>query len=182
MSNIKFKLTPSFCNKWPLIRVTINDIQCWEQYVDVTQTVQINFEPIEKNFVKIEYLNKRQGPDIWDTKLDSQGKIIEDQYCILSDIMIANSRCDFLTHSLVYTDSTKKTHSNLLGFMSRIGYYEFSFPNDIYNWIANQRMISISSSSSHTSALGYFSNPTGANNDPITQSLLTDIRNLIDQI
>lgn len=182
MSNIKFKLTPSFCNNWPLIRVTINGIQCWEQYVDSVQFVEIDFKPIEKNSVKIEYLNKRQGPDIWDTKVDTQGQIVEDQYCILSDIMIANSRCDFLTHSLEYTDSTKKTHSNLLGFMSKIGYYEITFPRDVHGWISDCRnSFAKSPEKGRTSALGYFSNSSNQN-DLVTKTLLTDIKNLLNEI
>lgn len=183
MSSIKFKLTPSFCNSWPLIRVTINGVQYWEKFVDCVQVVEFNFELKEKNSVKIEYLNKQQGPNIWDTKLDDRGQIIEDQYCILSDIMIANSRCDFLTHSLVYTGADGKINSNLLGFMSRIGHYEIAFPKDVYSWIVAKRSeISATSTNAYTSALGYFSNPNGTNNDPVTQSLLVDIRNLLAQI
>lgn len=182
MSNIKFKLTPSFCNSWPLIRVTINGVQHWEQYIESVQTVKIDFELKEKNSIKIEYLNKRQGPDIWDTKLNNQGHIIEDQYCVLSNIIIANSRCDFLTHSLVYIDASGNINSNLLGFMSKIGYYEITFPRDVYKWISDRRnLFAKSPEQGRTSALGYFSNSSDQN-DLVTKTLLTDIKNLLNQI
>jgi hypothetical protein len=133
----RLKLTPSFCNNWPEIRITANNKVLWQDFVTEEQVVNVDFDLENKNTVEIEYLNKRSGPDIWDTKLNDQGNIIEDQYCIVSEIYIAKSRCDFLMFNLDFLRTDGTIDENTNGFMSKKGKFVFVFPKDVYKWIVD---------------------------------------------
>lgn len=181
-SNIKLKLTPSFCNHWPQIRITVNDCVLWENFVEHVQNVEIEFNTIEWNTIKIEYLNKRHGPAYWDTEVDEQGNIVRDQNCILSDILIGNSRCDFLIHNMEFQGLDGTRTSGLNGFMSKQGFFEICFPENIYDWIVDSRFSKIMSNNNRSSSLNYFQNYMANNKDPETELLISEIKQLLKQV
>ena len=98
----QFELTPSYCNNWPKLSVEINNAILWQDFVDNPQSLSFEFDLKPLNKVYIRYLNKQSGPAIWDTEVDSNGNVIKDQYCKLTNFRIANSRCDFLLNDLDY--------------------------------------------------------------------------------
>lgn len=135
----RLKLKSSFCNNWPEIRITANGATLWQDFVVEEKTLDLDFELIEQNSIRIEYLNKRSGPEIWDTAIDENGKITSDQHCVISDIHIANSRCDFILGVLDYNHASGFVEKNVWGFMSQIGHFEITFPKDVYTWIISNR-------------------------------------------
>jgi hypothetical protein len=151
--------------------------------VDHPQRVCVEFEVEHTNHVRIKYLNKRQGPEQWDTIVDNAGKILQDQNCVISEIKIGGSRCDFLLYDLVYHNQhIGSTELGLYGFMSSQGYYEFKFPQDLYAWILDQRRSRMFSSPKKISSLGYWSNYIGNNSDSTATTLTKEIEDLLSQL
>ena len=180
-------LTPSFCNQWPEVQFIVNGTNIWQNHVTEKQIVNLEFDLQEENKVEIVYLNKRAGPDIWDTKIDSENNILEDQNCIASDFFVGGSRCDFLLDSLDFYHDSGVIDKNCNGFMSKIGRFVFNFPKDIYKWVSekrNQFILKQFGESDKESSLSYFENFNQINSELITDllkkidSLLEDISNL----
>jgi hypothetical protein len=181
MTSVEFHILPSFCNAWPLISVEVNGQDLWSNYVDHPQTVTVNFAAKEINCVRIKYLNKRKGPMIWDTIIDEHGKIVQDQNCVISEIKVGGSRCDFLLLDLLYYhEENGTTESGLYGFMSSLGYYEFEFPQDVYSWVSDQRKSRMLKNPKKNSSLDYWTNYMG--DSPATDSLIVEIESLLDQL
>ena len=174
---LEFAATPSFCNSWPEIAVDINGVRTWQGTVDHQQRFRLPMTIQDHNQVYIRYLNKRKGPEIWDTRTDHTGEIVEDQYCVISEIYIARSRCDFLIGNLVYhgEDGTEeRTH----GFMSQRGHLLIEFPRDVYSWILSQRQRQMLQTSKRSSALDYWTNYI-IDADNADQQIITEIKQLL---
>lgn len=175
-------MLPSFCNAWPEIEIEINGQVLWHEFVDRKQTVVLEFELAETNHVYIRYLNKRNGPDVYDTVVDGNGTVIEDQKCELDNFIINRSRCDFLKHSLEFHHNNGKTESNLWGFLSYRGHYHIEFPYQVYSWIIENRKKYIFNHKRATSSLDYWTNYAGDPTDPRTQALIQEVNELLLQI
>lgn len=136
--SVTLELTPQFCNAWPEIEISINGHVCWHEHVANKTHVDLEFELQDHNCIKISYLNKQAGPTVWDTVVDQDGNIIQDQNCIITKIVIDNARCDWLLNSMIWNHVDGRTeHSH--GFMSHRGYTEFEFPSDVYAWVGVSR-------------------------------------------
>jgi hypothetical protein len=175
-------MVPSFCNAWPEIEIEINGKVCWHNFVEYAQTVTLHFDLAPVNHAFIRYLNKQNGPDIYDTVVDIDGKIIQDQKCKLDNFMINRSRCDFLKHSLEYHHDDGRIESNLYGFLSYRGYYQLEFPENVYQWINENRKKYVFDRKKSTSSLDYWTNYVGDPTDPQTQELLHEVNKLLLQI
>lgn len=180
--NLNFHATPSFCNAWPLISVEINGQALWREHVEHPQNIAVEFEPQQLNQVYIRYLNKNQGPEIWDTIVDVDGKILQDQFCIIKDIRVAKSRCDFIVPDLIFHGDDGTTTANLQGFMSQKGHYYFEFPQDVYGWILNKRQEKIFQRPERSSSLDYWTNYIGDNNHSETNRLLLEIKQILHKL
>lgn len=174
---LEFTATPSFCNFWPEIAVDINDTRAWQGTVDQIQRFCLPMDIQEHNQVYIRYLNKRKGPEIWDTRTDSTGQIIEDQNCIISDVYLGRSRCDFLISSLLFHGEDGTTERTF-GFMSQQGHLLIEFPGDVYNWILTQRQSQVLHTSQRSSALDYWTNYI-IGTDHADQQIINDIKQLL---
>jgi hypothetical protein len=183
LATFRATFNPSFCNNWPKIAITINEQIVFCEFIDQKTTVNLDFEIKEQNKILITYLNKRSGPDVWDTEIDQQGNIINDQYCILSDIYLAGSRCDFLIPMMSYYLDSGITQNGLCGFMAYNGHYEIKFPKDIYSWIVESRHKKIKEyySSRGESSLAYFESY-ASNDSQNLEELLTNIDTLIEEL
>jgi len=175
---IEFTATPSFCNFWPDIAVDVNGTRAWQGTIDSTQRLRVPVEFQEQNQVKICYLNKRKGPVIWDTVTDGSGKIIQDQHCIISNINIGRSRCDFLIDNLIFY-GVDGTEERSYGFMSQQGFLLIEFPGNVYDWILNKRQGQTIQNTSRSSALSYWSNYI-IDHDDTNQALIKNIKKLLD--
>lgn len=180
--NLDFHATPSFCNAWPLISVEVNAQELWCDYVDRPQTIAVEFEPQQHNQVYIRYLNKNQGPEIWDTVVDAEGKILQDQFCIIKDVRVAKSRCDFIIYDLIYHGNDGTATANLQGFMSKKGHYCFEFPQDVYGWILHKRQEKIFHRPDRSSSLDYWTNYIGDNSHAEMNKLLLEIKQILNKL
>ena len=180
--NLDFYATPSFCNSWPLVSVEVNGQELWCGYVDSPQIIAVEFKPQEHNQVLIRYLNKNQGPVLWDTVVDAEGKILQDQFCIIKDIRVAKSRCDFIIHDLIYHGDDGTSTDNLHGFMSKRGHYCFEFPQDVYGWILDKRREKIFHQPDRISSLDYWTNYIGDNSHAEMNKLLLEIKQILNKL
>lgn len=180
MNEFCITLDPSFCNNWPQIKIEINNVCAWEGSVEFVQQLKLPFELQPSNHIYVSYLNKRQGPDQWDTLVDDNGKIIADQNCIISNLMIAGSRCDFLVDQLPF-NGNDGTEEYTLGFMSKKGHYHIEFPENVYQWIVANRRKSLLGDDRRSSSLDYWTNYLGDTQDDKIKELLTDIDHLLEQ-
>lgn len=182
--NGKFQvdLIPSFCNAWPEIEIEINGVKLWKNSVDHTQTVILEFDLKPVNQVYIRYLNKRNGPDIYDTEVDDNGNIIADQMCELDNFIIQRSRCDFLKHELEYYRDDNTVQTQPWGFLAYRGHYCFEFPETVHDWIIKNRKKYMLGAKKYSSSLAYWTNYLGDPTDPLTQELLTEIDILLGKI
>lgn len=175
---LEFTATPSFCNNWPEISVEANGVLLWQGTVDHQQRIQLPMQFLENNQVYIRYLNKRKGPTIWDTEISSDGQVIRDQNCVITDISIGRSRCDFLIYQLeFYSLDGGKTKS--YGFMSQQGYFLLEFPGDVYNWVlANRTQSTMDKDEKRKSSLDYYNNYV-IDKDNGDSAILAEIKELL---
>lgn len=151
---IRLDFTPSFCNNWPELAIEANNRSIWHGYVAEKTSLNLMFDSEDTNCVTIKYLNKRNGPDIWDTKINEAGQIVEDQNCVLTDIYINRAKCsDWLIPNIQWKYNNGNTVNNY-GFMDLTGSMSIEFPRDVYNWIIQQRQL-LTPISEKTSSISY---------------------------
>lgn len=175
-------LIPSFCNAWPEIEIEINGVVLWQSAVNHTQTVALEFDLNPINYVYIRYLNKRNGPEDYDTDVDDNGNIIADQMCELDNFIIQKSRCDFLKHELDYYRDDGSVQKQPWGFLAYRGHYYFEFPDTVHNWIIEHRKKYTFNIKKYSSSLAYWTNYLGDPTDVRTQELLNEIEELLKKI
>jgi len=182
--NGKFQvdMIPSFCNAWPEIEIEINGQVLWHNFVDCVQTVSLEFDLAPTNHVYVRYLNKRNGPEIYDTVIDEAGNIVQDQKCELDNFIIGQCRCDFLKHDLEYHCIDGTVQTNAWGFLSYQGSYHIQFPDNVYDWVIDRRKKYLLTPKKQTSSLDYWTNYLGDASDPHTQELLDEIASILEKI
>lgn len=170
-------LLPNFCNQWPKLSITANNTVLWQAYVVEPGRVTVTFTAQESNCVRISYLNKMNGPDVWDTKIDDAGKIIADQNCILTNVLINRARCKWIPAETAWTylDGTTKLN---YGFMDLQGYMEFSFPRDVYQWIIEKRQ-SNGPANTKKSSLDYKSIYIPQHENMESRAIINDIKQML---
>ena len=177
---VELDLLPSFCNNWPELSITVNDCVLWQDYVTEKCRVPITFESQELNCVRISYLNKRNGPDIWDTKMDNNGNIVEDQNCVLKQVLINKARCDWIIANTAWTynnGSDKLNH----GFMDLQGHMDLCFPKDVYHWIIEKRQNNTPANTTKSS-LDYKSIYVPQHENVESRAIIKDIRKLLSTL
>lgn len=177
---ITLHLRSSYCNDWPLIRVSGNQQELWQDRVVQSQVVSARFASRERNSVRIEYLNKRNGPEVWDTVSDGAGNIVQDQHCVIDSVLINGCRCAWLLKKMLYNypdGSTKMVH----GFMDLCGWYEFSFPADVEQWVLDNRRQELPHVSQNSS-LAYETIYIPDNNNEQAARMVEELKILLDQV
>ena len=176
---IKLSLTfeASFCNQWPELEITANDHVIWKGFVEGTQQLILKFVGLDKNHIVLKYLNKQNGPDLWDTTIDDSGNILQDQHCILKQILINDANCEWLISEMPYhyNDGTCK---NNFGYMDLKGYMKFNFPMNVYRWILDHRQ-SIKPSNSRNSSLDYKNIYIPQNENAQLTTVINEIKKLL---
>lgn len=135
---LDFKSSCCYENIWPKIKVIINNENMFEDYVIDFQTINIEFVSLDCNKIEIHYLNKRMGPDTWDTTIDQDGNVIKDQNIILQNLRIDKCRLNFLINQLNFIKvdgSIEKTN----GFMGFPGHLEITVNEPLYDYIQDIR-------------------------------------------
>lgn len=128
----------SACNGWPSILVCINDHEHLRTSVDRYFATTIEFTAEDINHIQIRLYNKCNGPDLWDTKLDENGYIIEDKYCVIESVMVDGMRCPWLIEESAYQFDDGRTEP-LHGWLSQNGCYSWQIPRDVRGWMIENR-------------------------------------------
>lgn len=170
----------SFCNAWPELVVEANDHIMWHDHVQETATVNLRFPALEHNRVMIKYINKRNGPDFWDTEIDDQGRIVRDQHAILTSIRISGARCDWIIDSLLWNYADGRQQANR-GFMDLQGYADIQFPGAVYEWIVEQRQ-SRTINTGKTSALDYKNIYIPSKVNRASLEIIEEIKHMVGQL
>jgi hypothetical protein len=179
------ELYSSFCNAWPKIEIIINDQLLWSDFVVDSQTLLLKFKKQQLNNIKISYLNKRNGPDVYDTIIDQHGNILYDQHCIIKNIFIDQAKISFLINDLEFHALSTGKISNTGGWMTQRGSFNIVFPMDIYDWIINLRNTrnkDVIAKKRPISSLSYYTSYLGDNNNKDTEETIARITNLIENM
>ena len=179
-TTVTLSFKASFCNHWPELQIVANKQTVWQGYIEEQKQITVEFERLPTNNLRIVYLNKQNGPETWDTKMDTDGNILEDQHCILEQILIDRSNCEWLIHKTPYRylDGREKL---TFGFMDLQGYLEFEFPEDVYQWIIEYRQ-SISPSNTKNSSLDYKNFYIPQNQSAETKKIIANIKQLLKEV
>lgn len=172
-------LQSSFCNAWPELEISANGEKVWKDFVKETQKITVEFPGKFSNSLRVSYLNKRQGPDVWDTVVDGDGKILEDQHCILKSILINGAKCDWLVETTPYQYPDQSSKLNF-GFMDGVGHMEFYFPDDVYQWILDYRK-SISPVNARTSSLDYKNIYIPKNENDASLKIINEVKEILEK-
>lgn len=181
--NLRLELESNFYNNWPKIEISINDQVLWSDFIIEQQSIILNFKKQQFNKIKISYLNKRNGPGIYDTLIDKDGNVLQDQYCIIKDAYIDKAKISFLfsINLLEYHLIDGKKLSNIQGWMPQQGYYQIEFPYDTYSWIIgliNKNKMS----EKRQSSLSYFTSYLGNSNNTEIEEIIDKITNMIEKL
>lgn len=177
---IDLTIVPSFCNQWPQLEIEANDQTVWKDYVTQGSTISVDFLAQEQNTVRIKYINKRNGPDVWDTKIDENGAIVEDQHAVLTNIRINRAQANWLIATTEWHYANGEQKQNF-GFMTHQGYMQINFPLDVYTWIIQQRRAT-ATQSEQTSSLDYKNIYIPQHENEISCQLIEEIKQSISQL
>jgi hypothetical protein len=177
---VDLTIVPSFCNQWPQIEIEANGQTVWKDYVTQKSIISVDFLAQEQNTVRIKYINKQNGPDVWDTVLDESGSIVADQYAILTSIRINRARCDWIIKTTVWNYVNGEQKENY-GFMDLQGHMEISFPCSVYDWIVEQRQ-AMAPTSTHTSSLDYKNIYIPQHENKLSCELIEEIKQKISEL
>lgn len=90
MIHLEFEFAATHCNSWPSITIFGNKNKLWQGIVENKQYLDF-FIPEETTTITIEGIDKSKGENnIWDTKVDDSGRIIEDKTLTLASVKINN--------------------------------------------------------------------------------------------
>lgn len=173
--SLLMRFESSFCNNWPEIEIQANQQTLWRGFVEKQALIATEFTARSHNRICIKYLNKRNGPDVWDTRVDDQGLILEDQHCVLTGLMINRARCDWLIERMPYRRAEGQQELTF-GYMAFQGSLQFDLPRDVYQWIVEQRQSDANIDGSPTSSLDYKNIYLPMNQSKDTLQLIANIK------
>jgi hypothetical protein len=177
---VDLSITPSFCNAWPELLITANGEKVWQDLVQSQSTITVRFPAQDTNLVRITYLNKQNGPDVWDTQIDADGRIIQDQNAVLTTIRINGARCDWILDSLMWNYLDGRQQPNR-GFMDLQGHADIEFPRDVYAWIIEQRQAR-TRKTNKTSALDYKSIYIPTHVNQASLEVIEEIKQMVNKL
>jgi hypothetical protein len=177
---VDLTVVPSYCNAWPELEIQANGQTVWKDQVTETSVISFGFDTEPNNQIRINYINKRNGPDVWDTQIDQAGQIVQDQYAILTRVRINHAQCDWIIDDLLwhYLDGTQRANR---GFMDLQGHADIEFPADVYGWIVQQRQ-SRAEITDKTSALDYKNIYIPSHTNQQACDLLDEIKQMVNNI
>ena len=184
MSKLTIQLSSTYCNRWPEITVVVDDSAVYSCSVVKNKDITIDIPDSGKHKVEIGMLNKHFGiNNVWDTKTDSGGNIVEDLTLTILDAQVDTvSIRDILLKNLftVVKSSGQEFLDDQIysdGTVNFNGKFVFEYTNPIMNSIINQKFkIPVDKNKS------YFSNYTKIFHYEEEKCLINDIYRLLDEI
>jgi hypothetical protein len=177
---VDLTVVPNYCNAWPELEIQANGRTVWKNWVTKPLVISFGFDAQTSNQIRIKYINKRNGPDVWDTQIDQAGRITQDQNAVLTSVRINRARCDWILDSLLwnYLDGTQRANR---GFMDLQGHADIEFPADVYAWIVQQRQAR-AEVTDKASALDYKNIYIPSHTNQQARELIDEIKQIVDKI
>ena len=126
------------CHHWPYIKVQYNDILLTDRELDTKTSLIFTDLPIENsNTIKIIHPGKKRGENnIWDTKTNANGEIIEDCNFQITNFLINDVSLNETAYKKFLFNSTEKYADIYLNYLVGFnGEFNICFPKDIYSWL-----------------------------------------------
>ena len=133
MIHLELEFTATHCNSWPCIKIIGNRTALWQGIVEQTQYLDL-FLPQEPTKIEIIGIGKSQGENnVWDTRVDATGRIVEDKTLQLTTVKINT------------IDMTQAWIDRLPGLKYGVWYEntttEFVIEEPVLNWIIKTKFI-----------------------------------------
>lgn len=137
MIHLEFDFVATFCNSWPRIEIIANKKTIWQGSIEESQCINL-FIPESQVNIEISGIGKCHGENqIWDTELDSQGKIVKDKTLTLSSVKINQ-----IDMSQLWIDRLPNIH---FGTWYDNKSTEFSIESPILDWIIKTKFFAVDS-------------------------------------
>ena len=147
---VRFDFVATACHGYPIIKIDVNGNTLFQNELQETCTVEVDFDLSASNTLTVALINKQNGPDVYDTVIDAQGNIIEDKTCKIVDIYINKAKASFLLHDLIY-EYADGSSEFIYGYLSQNGKYTIQFPEKVFDWIIDKRRALIPKRSTQSS-------------------------------
>lgn len=133
MLNIELIFSSEYCNGWPTIRVSLNDVDYHDGVIISQQRVIIRAAELENNKLRITHYGKAFGENgVWDTHIDINGDTIADK-AVIKDVIVNEVSIQKYLQSIPYvTEDGNTIHDTRMGFN---GTWELLFASPVYDWI-----------------------------------------------
>jgi hypothetical protein len=178
MIPIKLHITSKWCNHWPYIKITFNDAVVFDSELEASTDISLDLDPIlDSNTLEIVHYNKSFGDNgVYDTKLDSQGNIIEDCTFQVTDLSLNNIEFNTLAFKRISFISDSPCDDMYLNNIVGInGKFVISFPREVYSWMTllkfKQDTVNTDEQYSNTSQLYHYEKD---------EELIEEIKKLLD--
>ena len=184
MASINIKTTSNFCNRWPELSVTCDDVELFRDTVQEQLEITLQIPEIDSHTVKIGMFNKHFGEDnIWDTEMDDAGNILNDLVMSITDVCVNDISIKNLLQKNLFTVH-KSSGQDFLddkiysdGCFNFNGYFEFRYSTPIINSIINQKF---KTEVEHDKS--YFSNYTKVFHYEDETRLIKEIYEIVDEV
>lgn len=146
MIDLSLTVTPTYCNHWPELTISFNDIVEFQHVIDKSMQLNLSFEEQDFNRLTIGLSNKSFGENgMWDTAVNESGDIVNDLTLTIDEALINDVSIIELLIKNQYTVNKSPSQSNLddiiysNGTMYFNGYFTFEYTQPVLNSIINQK-------------------------------------------
>ena len=180
--DIKIEFMGSYCNDWPEIEISANGDMVWRDKIVNLGTAECSFLTEGDTELVIRYTNKRSGPRIYDTKLDQEGNVIEDQFAKIEGISVNGSNVSAIIDSLSYTKDDGSPSPPTYGYLSFKGHYNIHIPTDVDEWIVGVNTTDNLRKDNELSSLSYYANRISKKEREETLKMLDQLEEKINRL
>ena len=134
MDDFKITLLGTYCNEWPLCKITVNNQVIYDGQIQDTQTIEFQHQLEHRNFLKITHYGKWFGPGRYDTsRPDPNGPIVADRALRLQSLIIDDVELvQYAAQIPFMTDHGETWYTHHFG---HNGTWELEFAAPVYDWI-----------------------------------------------
>ena len=181
--DIKIKFLGSYCNDWPEIEISVNGDIVWKDKIVESKVAEFSMAPIEiDNEINIRYINKRNGPKIFDTEIDQEGNVLQDQFAKIEGISVNGSNVSAIIDSLSYTKDDGSPSPPTYGYLSFKGHYNVHIPTDVDEWIIGVNTTDNLRKDNELSSLSYYANRISKKEREETLKMLDQLEEKINRL
>lgn len=131
---INVDLEGTWCNHWPKLKVSVNDIIYFDGEVINKHKINITAPLLPNNKLIIQHYDKNFGQNgQWDTRVE-EGKITQDRAVVLKSLLLDDVDISkyIIEKCPLTTDDGQTIYTGYIGFNGTI---EIKFSQPVYDWI-----------------------------------------------